>query len=58
MNWAIKIITKTLMTKISLISWGGYDKGGYDKGFYGNVFILSSFKHYFYFCYSLLLMTI
>ena len=24
------------MTKISRISWGGYDKGGYDKGFYGN----------------------
>ena len=24
------------MTKISHISWGGYDKGGYDKGFYGN----------------------
>ena len=23
------------MTKISHISWGGYDKGGYDKGFYG-----------------------
>ena len=31
MNWAIKIISKTLMTKISHISWGGYD-----KGFYGN----------------------
>ena len=28
MNWAIKIILKTLMTKISHISWGGYDKGG------------------------------
>ena len=27
MNWAIKIISKTLMTKISHISWGGYDKG-------------------------------
>ena len=25
MNWAIKIISKTLMTKISHISWGGYD---------------------------------
>ena len=34
MNWAIKIISKTLMTKISYISWGGYDKGGYDKGGY------------------------
>ena len=31
MNWTIKIISKTLMTKISHISWGGYD-----KGFYGN----------------------
>ena len=29
MNWAIKIISKTLMTKISHISWGGYDKGFY-----------------------------
>ena len=28
MNWAIKIISKELMTKISHISWGGYDKGG------------------------------
>ena len=41
MNWAIKIISKAFMTKISHISWGGYDKGdydkgGYDKGFYGN----------------------
>ena len=36
MNWAIKIISKTLMTKISHVSRGGYDKeGGYDKGFYG-----------------------
>ena len=35
MNWEIKIISKTLMTKISHISWRGYDKGGYDKGFYG-----------------------
>ena len=31
MNLAIKIILKTLMTKISHISWGDYD-----KGFYGN----------------------
>ena len=31
MNWAIKVISKTLMTKISHISWGSYD-----KGFYGN----------------------
>ena len=38
MNWAIKIISKTLMIKISNISWGGYDKGGYDKGFYGKNF--------------------
>ena len=29
MNWAIKIISKTLMTKIFPISWGGYDKGFY-----------------------------
>ena len=29
MNWAIKIISKTLMTKFSLISWGGYYKGFY-----------------------------
>ena len=36
MNWTIKIISKTLMTKISHISWGGYVKGGYDKGFYCN----------------------
>ena len=27
MNWVIKIISKTLMTKISHISWDGYDKG-------------------------------
>ena len=32
MNWAIKIISKTLMTKITHISWGGYDKGFYGKG--------------------------
>ena len=32
MNWAIKIISKTLMTKISHVSWGGYD-----KGFYGSL---------------------
>ena len=31
MNWVIKITSKVLMTKISHISWGGYD-----KGFYGN----------------------
>ena len=42
MNWAIKIISKTLMAKIFPISWGGYDKrgydkGGYDKSFYGNI---------------------
>ena len=37
MNLAIKIILKTLMTKISRISWGDYNKGGYDKGFYGSV---------------------
>ena len=30
MNWAIKIFSKTLLTKISHISWGGYDKGFYD----------------------------
>ena len=29
MNWTIKIISKTLMAKISHISWGGYDKGFY-----------------------------
>ena len=29
MNWAIKIISKTLMTEIPHISWGGYDKGFY-----------------------------
>ena len=32
MNWAIKIISKTLMNKISHIS-----RGGYDNGFYGNL---------------------
>ena len=32
MNWPIKIISKTLMTKISHIPWGGYD-----KGFYGTI---------------------
>ena len=31
MNKAIKIVSKTLMTKISHISWGGYDKGLYDN---------------------------
>ena len=44
MNWAIKIILKTLMTKISRISWG-LRQGGYDKGFYGiytaNYYILN-----------------
>ena len=29
MNRAIKIISKTWMTKISHISWGGYDKAFY-----------------------------
>ena len=29
MNWAIQIISKTLMIKISRVSWGGYDKGFY-----------------------------
>ena len=33
MNWEIKIISKTLMTKISHISWGGYDKGFYGTSF-------------------------
>ena len=37
MNWKIKIISKTLMTKISHISWGGYD-----EGFYGNLILLSN----------------
>ena len=37
MKWGIKIISKTLMTNISHISWWWcYNKGGYDKGFYGN----------------------
>ena len=36
MNWAIKIISKTLMTKISHVSWRVTTKGGYDKGFYGS----------------------
>ena len=45
MNWAIKIISKTLMTEFFSISWvgydkGGYDKGGYDKGFYGSWILL------------------
>ena len=31
MNWAIKIISKILITEFFPISWGGYD-----KGFYGN----------------------
>ena len=30
MNWEIKITSKTLMIKISHISWGGYYKGFYD----------------------------
>ena len=29
MNWAIKIISKALITKTSDISWGGNDKGFY-----------------------------
>ena len=29
MNWAIEIISKALMAKISHVSWGGYDKGFY-----------------------------
>ena len=37
MGWAIKIISKTLMTKISHVSWGGYD-----KGFYGILLIYVS----------------
>ena len=59
MNWEIKIILKVLMTKISHISWGGYDKGGYDKGgydkggydkgFYGNnkhqLYVLMSYDN-------------
>ena len=32
MNWAIKIISKTLIIKVSHVSWGGYD-----KGFYGTI---------------------
>ena len=39
MNLTIKIISKTLMTKISHISWGGYD-----KGFYGTLELISSQK--------------
>ena len=31
MNWAIKIISKTLMTQNFPISWEGYDKGFYDS---------------------------
>ena len=38
MNWAIKIISKILMNKISHISWGGYDKGFY--GIHVHMFIL------------------
>ena len=34
------MISKPLMTKISHISWGGYDKGSYDKGFYGILIIV------------------
>ena len=41
MNWAIKIISKTLMTKVSHISWGGYD-----KGFYGNYLFYCSITLY------------
>ena len=43
MNWAIKIFSKTLMTKISHISWEGYDKGGYDKGGYDKGFYVIKF---------------
>ena len=45
MNWLIKTISKTLMTEISHISWGGYD-----KGFYGNEFELINliFLHLLY----------
>ena len=39
MNWAIKIISNTLMSKFSHIPRGSYDKGGYDKGFYGTVLL-------------------
>ena len=46
MNWAIKIISKTLMTKIFPISWVGYDKGGFDKGFYGNWFNIINFNRF------------
>ena len=49
MNWAIKIISKTLMIKISHISWGVMTKGlwqrDYDKGFYGNLFIITVTKY-------------
>ena len=38
MNWSIKIISKTLMTKISHISWGGYDKGFYGIFNYMSIF--------------------
>ena len=44
MNWAIKIILKTLMTKISHISWGGYA-----KGFYGNTYYFNT-KSIFWVC--------
>ena len=40
MNWAIKIISKTLITKISHVSWGGYD-----KGFYG-IYVQKSFQKF------------
>ena len=47
MNWTIKIISKTLMTKISHVSWRVPTKGGYDKGFYGNYIYCFGWFHKF-----------
>ena len=49
MNWAIKIISKTLMTKISHISWASYDKGVTTKAFTvdKNIKLLSSILSFF-----------
>ena len=61
MNWAIKIISKTLMTKILHILWGGYDKGGYDKGFYGilikicKLYLYSNLRNFIERCHNVLI---
>ena len=47
MNWEIKTISKKLMTKISHISWGGYDKGFYSNSSLFSVYLFKSLANFF-----------